>query len=175
MVDKSFSGAVIVPYLLAITKGACDKYIQDNFELIVKGCHECGVAVGNLGWIEEFLARDIKVYGDYGLNLYNSEAIAWARETGLTDYVWSHEVFKGSDYGEEEVQECIFAGTVPFMISEHSFTKRSFTDRKNRKFKIIQDTFKTKNILVDDRDELNLLISDRSILKNAKRIRIYLN
>jgi len=66
----------MIPYLPNVTKGAYDSYIVINFDKIISICRDTGISIGNLGWISEFQKSGVQVYGDYGLNIYNREAVS---------------------------------------------------------------------------------------------------
>lgn len=131
-------GIEIVPYILNISKGRLDAYIEENLDKIVESVKKCGIAIGNLAWIDAFLSRKVPVYGDYGLNLYNGWAVKWAMEQGILPVSISHEAWK-----QEE-------GAIPLMISEHSVDTELLTDRKNQTYKIIESHEKDKTMIFAD-------------------------
>ena len=115
----------IIPYILNISKGALDQYIEQNLDAIADQVRTCGIAAGNLGWIDEFAARGVTVFGDYGLNLYNRRAMLAAQKQKVVPVCLSHELHERS------------AGPIPFMIMEHLPEARTLTDRKNKLYKIV--------------------------------------
>lgn len=112
-----------VPYISNISKGALDKYIEDNFDSIVNEAKESGIILGNMGWIETFCRAGIKVYGDYGLNVYNRQAQLLFEEEGVEMIGYSHE-FEGEN--------------IPLMITEHPVLSEWLTDRKGVRHKVIK-------------------------------------
>ena len=57
-----------VPYILEVSKGKEDTYIEDNFDNIIEAVKETGIMIGNPQWIEPFRQRGVKMYGAHGLN-----------------------------------------------------------------------------------------------------------
>ncbi|MCI9598820.1 MAG: U32 family peptidase [Firmicutes bacterium] len=129
------SGVEIVPYILNVSKGRLDDYIEKNLDRIAEAVRECGIAIGSLGWAAEFLARGVKVYADYGLNLYNSWAMTWAIEQGMLPVSMSHELWQADD------------GMIPLMISEHQLETKILTDRKNQTYKIVYNHEQDKSMI----------------------------
>lgn len=107
-----------LPYILNISKGKLDAYIRKNFDDIVSACMDCGILIGNLGWIEKFISAGVKVYGDYGLNVYNEQARKAYEELGAELYMPSH---------ESCISDC---RGVPLMVTEHMLRPGCLTDRK---------------------------------------------
>ncbi len=125
----------IVPYILNISKGRLDQYIEENFDKIVEKTKRCGISVGNLGWIREFAAEGVPLYADYGLNLYNQKAVESVVLQGIRQAVPSHERWK------------IENGPIPLMISEHQFHTSSLTDRKNKLYEIVYNEEGDKSLI----------------------------
>ncbi|MBO5512970.1 MAG: U32 family peptidase [Mogibacterium sp.] len=107
-----------VPYILNVSKGKLDRYIREHFDDIVKACADRGILIGNPGWIERFKDAGVKVFGDYGLNIYNSQAKKAYEELGVEIYLISHEAGASDKRG------------IPLMITEHKVDATSLTDRK---------------------------------------------
>ena len=114
----------VVPYIQNISKGKLDKYIEENFDEIVKSVKNTGVLIGNLGWIKEFQDAGVKVYGDYGLNVFNNQAEKFFNELGVEVYAYSHETGISDNRG------------IPLMITEHPIESKYLIDRKGRKHQI---------------------------------------
>lgn len=163
----------VIPYLANVTKGAYDSYIKENFELIVSFCRETGISIGNLGWILEFEKAGVKIYGDYGLNLYNREAVAWSREMKMVDFTPSHEIYENDEIGRIDEMNFVFAGDMPLMTSEHLFNKKEFIDRKNKGFLIEESTFENKSIIVKKMSNVEKSINENIVKKKYKKLRIY--
>ena len=81
-------------------------------------CADRGILIGNPGWIERFRDAGISVLGDYGLNIYNSQAKKAYEELGAEIYLISHEAGASDKRG------------IPLMITEHKVDAASLTDRK---------------------------------------------
>ena len=115
-----------VPYIMNVSKGRLDRYIEDNFDEIAAACRECGILAGNAGWIERFSAAGVKVYGDYGLNVYNNQARLACEEAGAELYMPSHETGVSDERG------------IPLMITEHIVQEDKITDRKGGTHRIVR-------------------------------------
>lgn len=113
-----------VPYILNVSKGELDKYIKDNFDSIVSSVKDSGIIIGNLGWIEQFAEAGVKVYADYGLNIYNRQARLAIRELGGELYLPSHETGARDSRG------------IPLMITEYPINSETLTDRKGEVHRI---------------------------------------
>ena len=111
-----------IPYILNISKGALDEYIRENFDDIVRACKNTGILIGNLGWIKEFQDAGIRVYGDYGLNVYNEQARLLLEEMGVELYLPS-----------QETDVCDERGIV-LMTTEHAIDSWKLTDRMGREY-----------------------------------------
>ncbi len=79
----------VVPVIPNVTKGWHDENIRRNFDKILAVSKQKGIAVGNLSWVEPFVSVGINVFGDYGLNLYNSMDFLMAKEIGIKEAVIS--------------------------------------------------------------------------------------
>jgi collagenase-like PrtC family protease len=124
-----------VPVIPNVTKGWHDQNIRSHFEQIAELAKRSGIMIGNLGWIEPFAKAGIPVYGDYGLNLYNSMDFFVARELGIKEAVISHEavtedIIKMNFY--EVIPEVVIAGRIPLMVSEHSFAEDLELDKREK-------------------------------------------
>lgn len=112
----------IVPVIPNITKGWHDQNIRKNFDKIVATSERKGIAVGNLGWIEPFVAAGVDVFGDYGLNLFNSMDFLLAKEMGIKEAMISHEAsledILAMDF-HGVAPEVVIKGRIPVMTSEH--------------------------------------------------------
>lgn len=114
-----------VPYIINVSKGRLDSYIEENFDEIAEACRESGILCGNAGWIERFRDAGVKVYGDYGLNVYNCQAKLAYEEMGAEIYMPSHETGVSDERG------------IPLMITEHPVDEKKLTDRKGGTHRIV--------------------------------------
>ena len=122
-----------LPFILNVSKGELDKYIEENFDDIVSKVRDTGILIGNLGWIRQFLDAGVTVYGDYGLNAYNSQAIKAYEELGVKMLHLSHE--RRTDGRSVDTR---FGGRIPLMITEHPFDTDYLIDRKGVKHEILK-------------------------------------
>lgn len=113
-----------IPFILNVSKGRLDDYIRKNFDKIAEACKERGILIGNIGWIREFQDAGVKVYGDYGLNVYNEQARLLFEEMGVDLYLPSPETDVCDERG------------IALMITEHPIASEKLTDRKGREYSI---------------------------------------
>lgn len=148
-----------IPYISNISKGNLDEYIENNFDKIVKATKDTGIAIGNLGWIREFVARGVKVYGDFGLNINNEYANIAIQELGIS-----------SSYKTLESQE---ESGWPIMITEHPITDSGIVDRKNQHYQVIKTTVGDKWLILKSRSRLNPNILKEQWESTDGEFRIY--
>ena len=122
-----------LPFILNVSKGELDEYIEENFETIADEARSTGILIGNPGWIRQFLDAGVTVYGDYGLNVCNSQAVKTYEELGVKMLNLSHEMSTGGRTDDER-----FGGRIPLMITEHPFGTSYLIDRKGVKHDIIK-------------------------------------
>lgn len=115
-----------VPYIMNVSKGNLDRYIEDHFDEIADACRETGILAGNAGWIERFTQAGVRVLGDYGLNVYNEQARKAYEEAGVTLYMPSHETGVSDERG------------IPLMITEHAVKDARLTDRKGGMHRVVR-------------------------------------
>jgi putative protease len=108
----------VLPYILNISRGNLDAFIKSRFGDIAEACRDTGILIGNTGWIERFSEAGVKVYGDYGLNVYNRQAELAYEELGAELYMPSHETGISDGRG------------IPLMVTEHPVSASALTDRK---------------------------------------------
>ena len=155
------TGNKIIPYILNVSKGKLDDYIRANFDRIVDKCKESGILIGNLGWIREFSARGIFVYGDYGLNVTNHSAQEALSQLGMGELAsTSIEIHEGS------------FGKIPLMISEFIFEQDYLIDRKGARYSIIKNEFQDKSIILSEEIPLDY-DKIKKLQNNGEGIRIY--
>lgn len=114
-----------IPYILNISKGNLDQFIEDNFDEIVEAVKDTGILIGNLGWIAQFRNAGVKVFGDYGLNVYNEQARRAFEDVGVDVVMLSHETGIKDGRG------------LPLMITEHPIHSKILKDRKGEVHKIV--------------------------------------
>lgn len=137
--DRGSSGAGehVLPYIDAVSKGRLDGYIEAHFEQIVQRlrAEECGVLIRTASWIRQFLEAGVRVYGGYGLNVYNEEARKAWEEKGVRIMEYSLEKETPAD------------GKVPLMITEHPVQSKTLTDRKGRVHEITRSSAGDKTFI----------------------------
>ncbi|MBE6028945.1 MAG: U32 family peptidase [Clostridiales bacterium] len=122
-----------LPFILNVSKGELDEYIEENFNDIVGKVSDTGILIGNLGWIKQFQDAGVTVYGDYGLNAYNSQAVKAYEELDVKMLHLSHERRTDGRSGDAR-----FGGRIPLMITEHPFDTDYLIDRKGVKHEILK-------------------------------------
>ena len=130
-----------VPYVLNISKGNLDAYIQRHFDEIVDAIADCGIVLGNMGWIKAFQEANIKVYGDYGLNVFNQQAAKAFAEQGVEIIALSDECSDDGRHVMVEIdltREPRLMERVPLMITEHPLDTATLLDRKNVTHKVLK-------------------------------------
>ena len=115
-----------VPYIMNVSKGNLDRYIEENFDEIASACRDCGILIGNPGWIERFREAGVRVFGDYGLNVYNEQARLAYGGLGVELYMPSHETGVSDERG------------IPLMITEHPVAEEKLIDRKGGTHRIVR-------------------------------------
>lgn len=116
----------VIPYIFNISKGNADRYIEKNFEKIADKTRQSGIMTGNLGWIKQFTDAGVKVYGDYGLNVYNMQSRKLFEELGVET------VFPSLETG------MYFFENIPLMVTEHEINSEFILDRKVKKHTILR-------------------------------------
>ncbi len=113
-----------LPYILNVSRGNLDAFIESRFDEIADACRDRGILIGNLGWIERFRDAGVKVYGDYGLNVYNRQAELAYEELGAEIFMPSHETGISDERG------------IPLMVTEHPVAADVLTDRKGAEHRV---------------------------------------
>ena len=126
-----------LPYILNISKGRLDKYIEENFDDIVMAVKSTGILIGNPGWIRQFTDEGVTVYGDYGLNAFNSQCVKAYEEIGVEMLYLSHETGIADDRFVKELGD---RGDrdVPLMITEHPLQTEHLVDRKGEVHSVVR-------------------------------------
>lgn len=133
--ESGINDPAVLPYILNVSKGRLDRYIEDNWESIVNAVRDKGILIGNLGWIKQFRDAGIRVYGDYGLNVYNEQARKAFEEVGVELYMPSHETGVSDERG------------IPLMITEHHVEARCLTDRKGALHRVVSSPSGDKTLI----------------------------
>ncbi len=133
----------LMPYIYNISKGRLDEYLEEHFDDIVNACKTTGIAIGNLGWIKEFLRAGIKVYGDYGLNICNHISEQTFTNIGVSDPNWSLELIQGRD-----------AGDIPLMVTEHTIQTKTLVDEAGKEYPVIRTGLGDKSIVLSGKNPI---------------------
>ena len=80
-----------------------------------------GALLGNLGHFPLVRGMGFRLYGDYGLNVFNSRSLAWLREEGLASACLSFELRYAQIRDMRKIlpAEAIVYGRLPLMITEN--------------------------------------------------------
>lgn len=133
--EDFMAGAAGTPFILNVSKGRLDDFIENNFDKIVTKVKDTGILIGNLGWIKQFRDAGVKVYGDYGLNMFNKQAEIAYGEMGVTMYAPSQETGVYDSRG------------LALMITEHPIESSYIVDRKGASHTVIQAASQDKWII----------------------------
>lgn len=123
--QEDAGGNALLPYIINVSRGSLDNYIEENFDAIADAVRETGILIGNLGWIRRFLDAGVKVYGDYGLNVFNEQARKALEDIGVELYMPSHETGVSDERG------------IPLMVTEHPVQAEYLTDRKGEDHRVM--------------------------------------
>lgn len=157
----------IMMWLPPITRGYYDQWLSnDNVQNELEGLD--GILIGNLSHIQILRHIDIPLYGDYSLNVYNSETINVYKQLGLKGVALSHELtlqqIKDMESSEMGIEVAIY-GRLPLMISEHCpvgselgrktqpcrlcHSPYFLSDRKNKKFPLLLDSKNCRSTILN--------------------------
>ena len=137
-VQPDRSDKAVLPYILNVSKGELDDLLEQDFDAIAEAVRDTDILIGNLGWIKQFLDAGVTVYGDYGLNAYNSQCVKAYEELGVKMLFPSHECYAGEHGAGMMTSDPRFGGRVPLMITEHPFGTDHLIDRKGAVHEIIK-------------------------------------
>lgn len=84
-----------------------------------------GVLAGNIGHLSLIRDSELYIYGDFGLNVFNSRSLAYLREKGLSSACLSFELRFAQlrDMAKVLPAEAIVYGRLPLMITENCLLK----------------------------------------------------
>ena len=93
-----------------------------------------GVLIGNLGHLSLVRGLGFRLYGDYGLNVFNSRSLAYLREKGLESACVSFELRFAQIRDLKKVlpAEAIVYGRLPLMITENCLVQNETGCRLDR-------------------------------------------
>ena len=124
-----------IPYISNVSLGRENDIIENKLAEAVEIAKYQGIYLGNLEWQEIFSASGCKLYGDFGLNCYNSKTRKLLRDIGFLHVEPSSET-----YDEKN-------GAYPLMTAEHQIAANVLIDRKNVEMRIITGDFSEQMIL----------------------------
>ena len=124
-----------IPYISNVSFGRENDIIEDKLTEAIEIAKNKGIYLGNLEWQETFSASGCKLYGDFGLNCYNSKT----REI-LKDIGFLHVEPSSETYDEKN-------GAYPLMTAEHKIDTDLLIDRKNVAMRIINRKFSDQMVL----------------------------
>ncbi|RXE59311.1 DUF3656 domain-containing U32 family peptidase [Acetivibrio mesophilus] len=168
-------------FIPPITRGNYDELIKSRLDSIVKMGVD-GILLGNPGSVEYARAfPDIRVMGDYSLNIFNSISIKALRDMGFDGASLSPELnlnqIKDLEKFPEFTEEVLVYGRIPLMTSEYcpvgsikgNFGRNSrcnlackdknfhLVDRLNMKFPVLCDRIDCRSMIFNAKV---LLLSD---------------
>lgn len=141
---KKLQGINWMGYISNVSKGKEKKIIINNLDKLVELCKDRALYIGNIEWLEILQDGDITLWGDYGLNLYNSSSRKVYKDLGL-EYIAPSLEFATVSWGE-----------YPLMTMEYDLGERELIDRKGENIKVIDRNFSDQKILVRKRNGENL-------------------
>lgn len=130
-------GLRLIPYLSPVIKGPARRWLDDNIERLTAQLKAdgCGIYVGNIGQIDMFASRGVRVYADSGINMTNSQTAAACRSLGACGSAPSLEHASAED------------GAFPLMMTEHRFDDSVIVDRKGQAYRLDFDEFTHKTMV----------------------------
>ncbi|MFQ7737106.1 MAG: DUF3656 domain-containing protein, partial [Emergencia timonensis] len=152
---------MVLPYITNISKGEEDQFIEAHFDAICEHYRDRGIYIGNLSWLQAFLAAGVPVYGDYGLNICNAFSRGLYCSLGLRHCMDSLEIL---DDG---------LGAFPLMITEHELQGSRLIDRKKERIKIVRRDFSSQVTLIPESENLKIKKIKDKISEGKMIIRIY--
>ncbi|MBR4309366.1 MAG: U32 family peptidase [Oscillospiraceae bacterium] len=131
------------------------------------------VLVGNLGQISLVAEKGFEVAGDFGLNLFNSRAMAVAKSLGLASATASFEMTLPQirDLSKPLPVELIAYGRLPLMLTENCLMrnragvcscqhgKTKLIDRKGEEFRVVRDGDTCRSVILNGK---KLYLLDRT-------------
>lgn len=121
------------------------------------------VLLGNLGQIALAQSRGLEAAGDFGLNLYNSRAMAMAHKLGLTTATASFEMTLAQlrDMSKPLPLELLVYGRLPLMLTENCLMRNrtgscachtgttKLVDRIGEEFRVVRDGDSCRSVILN--------------------------
>ena len=128
--------------------------------------HDMGirrVLLGNLGQIPLARSRELEIAGDFGLNLYNSRAMALPKQLGLVSATASFEMNLPQirDLSKPLPTEMIVYGRLPLMLTENCLMRNragicscesgntKLIDRIGEEFRVVRDCGTCRSVILN--------------------------
>lgn len=124
-----------IPYISNVSLGREDDIIEENLKKAVEIAKVKGLYLGNLEWQEVFRTAGCKLYGDFGLNCFNSKTKTLLENVGFSKVRPSSETYDQRN------------GAYPLMTAEHQIDADVLIDRKNVEMRIINRPFSNQMVL----------------------------
>lgn len=155
---------VLIPYVPPITKGNMDNWLRENIKDVLENSSFDMMAISNLGWIKEIkeFAPLLKLYADYGLNIYNDESLKFFSNIGF------EKVYPSLELADSEKSSFKALGRLPLMITEHIFESETLIDRKNKKYRFEKLPLEDKMIIVPEVNEKEVFESLGKMINNEE-------
>lgn len=124
-----------IPYISNVSLGREDDIIEENLKKAVEIAKVKGLYLGNLEWQEVFSTAGCKLYGDFGLNCFNSKTKTLLENVGFSKVRPSSETYDQRN------------GAYPLMTAEHQIDADVLIDQKNVEMRIINRPFSNQMVL----------------------------
>ena len=170
LVEECPSDERIIPYISNISKGKESEILSKSEEELWKLASKHGIYIGNLGTLA-FIKKlerkyghgeTLRLYADYGFNVYNEETIILLQELGAERVIDSLET------------DGVHYGALPLMVSEHGWDENEFIDRKSKEYKIIKRDISDQDIIAAT-DFVDISACIKEAKQDNKTVRIYVN
>ena len=106
---------------------------------LVKALGVTGVLIGNIGHLSLVRDTGLAMYGDYGLNVFNSRSLDYLRQKGLASACVSFELRFAQIRDLQKVlpTEAIVYGRLPLMITENCLVQNALGCRRDREGTVV--------------------------------------
>ena len=118
--------------------------MEENIDCICDHYRERGIYTGNISWIEVLKSKGITVFGDSGLNVYNSYSEEVYENMGVEHCVGSL----------EEVEEGF--GPIQLMVTEYKPDAEWLLDRKKKKALFLKRKYSDQTLILSGEKTLEM-------------------
>lgn len=133
---EELKGRNVIPYISNVSRGSEESFVKNNLEAICTHCKDCGIYIGNIGWLEVFRGLDVSLYGDYGLNVCNEETKDMLKTFGI-------DICAGSLEGMTAAN-----GRYPLMVMEHRMREKILESKGRKAIRTIERQNSDQTIIV---------------------------